>query len=128
MTLNRTTHQFNHQQKNNYYMRFTRNIKETINNLKNTFLNTIIFHGRSTRSEYWDFEVFYTLLTSLSVLLEHELSGHRIILSNSGLIYSNGTISLLTFIILTIPRITLAIRRFHDLDKDWYYIIPLRNL
>ena len=94
------------------------------------FKNYINFSGRATRSEFWWFFLFCILLYMLTFSLSvEEFNGA---LSNSEL--QNGNPAQLVglfiqswfgvaFLVTFIPSITIAVRRFHDLNMSgWWYV------
>ncbi len=104
-------------------MRFTRNIKKAFNNINNTFINTFNFNGRATISEYWDFIFFGTLILSTVIYLEMNFGVYH---ENTLIyLYHPDPILKLSFFLVEIPILSLTIRRLHDLNKDWFWIIPL---
>jgi uncharacterized membrane protein YhaH (DUF805 family) len=94
------------------------------------FKNYVNFSGRATRSEFWWFFLFCILLYMLTFSLSvEEFNGA---LSNSEL--QNGNPAQLVglfiqswfgvaFLVTFIPSITIAVRRFHDLNMSgWWYV------
>lgn len=68
------------------------------------------FQGRSPRSEYWWFFVFTIVLYLVTMAA-------MAILPILGIIFAIG------FIVLIIPSLAVAIRRFHDIDKSGWWIL-----
>ena len=81
------------------------------------------FSGRATRSEYWYFILFYTILAFVIGFVDGLLSGITGGIPVLTLIYFLGTI---------IPSIAVGVRRLHDISKSgWWYLIafvPLASL
>ena len=87
-------------------------MKYYFNTLKNHYAD---FSGRARRKEYWFFTLFNTLFIFGLILI----SGFWIVRIIAGL-FILGTI---------IPGIAVAVRRMHDVGKEWWYIlIPIYNL
>jgi len=92
----------------------------------NYFLDALrkyaVFNGRSRRSEYWYFTLFYALISIAVTILEFSM-GMSIEQGGSGIL---GLI--LTFGFL-VPSIAVAVRRMHDVGKSgWFCLIPFYNL
>lgn len=68
------------------------------------------FRGRASRSEYWWFTLFVTLLGLLGALLEGAMGSDGQALS--------GIISLATFL----PSLSVTVRRLHDTDRSGWWI------
>ena len=76
------------------------------------------FKGRSTRSEYWYFMLFYILILVMPLILAGFLglgeNGQSIMFIISGIL----------LLIHIIPSLAVSIRRLHDIDKSgWWYLI-----
>ena len=72
------------------------------------------FKGRSTRSEYWYFILFYYLL---GIIVEWITLSHT------------PAIGILLEVVFFIPMISLGTRRMHDVGKrGWWLLIPFVNL
>lgn len=78
------------------------------------------FSGRATRAEFWYFYLFSSILTICALVLDAAMSfyaGHREMIS---------PIYLIITIILFLPSLAVAVRRFHDIDKSgWWYLFNL---
>lgn len=71
--------------------------------IKLFFVNYVNFTGRASKSEYWWSYLFVFLASSLL-----------------------GWIPVIGYIIslaLVVPSISVAVRRFHDIGKPWYYYL-----
>jgi uncharacterized membrane protein YhaH (DUF805 family) len=74
-----------------------------------------VFSGRASRSEYWFFVLFETLLFAILIILD--------IVAFRGFMNVLLTLALL---ILFLPRLAVLVRRLHDTDKSgWWMLIPL---
>jgi uncharacterized membrane protein YhaH (DUF805 family) len=74
-----------------------------------------VFSGRASRSEYWFFVLFETLLFATLIILD--------IVAFRGFMNVLLTLALL---ILFLPRLAVLVRRLHDTDKSgWWMLIPL---
>ena len=73
------------------------------------------FSGKATRKEFWTFVFFYYLFAIIGVLLDG----------------STGTNYVGTLLVagLTLPYISCAARRMHDVGKSgWFMIVPFLNI
>lgn len=81
------------------------------------------FSGRSSRSEYWYFFLFCTLVAICAFVLDTAFA----VYSGRGDFIS--PLYVIVSIVLFLPSLAVAVRRFHDIDKSgWWYLfnfIPL---
>ena len=77
------------------------------------FKKYFVLKGRASRSEYWYFYLFSIILYIIPFIIGGE---------------DADVFFVLFFLILTIPSVTVSVRRLHDIDKSgWYvfiYLIP----
>ncbi len=74
-----------------------------------------VFSGRASRSEYWFFVLFETLLFAVLIIL-------------AGVVFRGFMNVLLTLavLILLLPRLAVLVRRLHDTDRSgWWMLISL---
>ncbi|MEM1161644.1 MAG: DUF805 domain-containing protein [Pseudomonadota bacterium] len=87
--------------------------------VKSVFARYVDFQGRSPRSEYWWFVLFYILVAIVLSLL-------------SAVVPLLGILLLVFYLAIIIPSISVAIRRLHDLDKSGWWLllsfVPIANL
>lgn len=84
---------------------------------KVVFENYVNFNGRARRKEYWLFTLANVLI---SLVLGFVLG---LISPSLGLIGNVYSLAVL------LPSLGVAVRRMHDLGKDWWYIlIPFYNI
>ena len=80
------------------------------------------FSGRSQRSEYWYFILFYFLIISVLALID-SMTGSFNMKSGYGLLTALFSLAML------IPSIAVGVRRLHDTDRSGWWmllaIIPL---
>ena len=70
-----------------------------------TCLNKYVdFKGRASRSEFWWFILFLTVLNLVCGALSDKLQG-------------------LVALLLLLPYLAVAVRRLHDIGKNWYWIL-----
>ena len=73
------------------------------------------FTGRASRSEYWYFQLFYTLAVIVGMIIDA----------------SNGTVFMqyLVILVLVLPLLSVEVRRMHDVGKSgWFILVPIYNL
>ena len=74
--------------------------------------NYATFDGRATRSEYWYFILFNTII-SIALLIIDEIA-------------TGGILSIVYLLAILIPSIAVATRRLHDINKSgWWQLIAL---
>ena len=80
------------------------------------FMGSFSFEARSTRSEFWQWVLFSTILLVFSWLLEN--------------MYSSGflVITLMRLAILSLPTSALFTRRLHDIGKPGWWQIPMGTI
>ena len=72
------------------------------------------FKDRASRSEYWYFQLVFTIL-SLPLFIYEDSS------NDTHLIYTG--ISAIIVLILFIPAISVSVRRLHDINKSGWFVI-----
>lgn len=76
------------------------------------------FTGRSRRSEYWYFVLFYFIIAVVAVILDNLLG--------IAFLELYGPIYLIVVLGLVIPSLAVVVRRLHDVGKSgWFYFIVL---
>ena len=81
-----------------------------------TMLRYFEFSGRSSRTQYWVFNIAMVVLLIGAVVLDIEALGYR----------SLGPLTLFVCIVHVIPGITVTVRRLHDSGRSgWWYWISL---
>ncbi|MBI3700521.1 MAG: DUF805 domain-containing protein [Afipia sp.] len=79
------------------------------------FKNFVGFDGRASRSEYW----FWTLFSMIATLVAGVMDGFV------GFGIFSGVVSLVLFL----PGLAVAFRRFHDLDHTaWWLLLTLTGV
>ncbi|MEO8882172.1 MAG: DUF805 domain-containing protein [Devosia sp.] len=84
------------------------------------------FSGRSSRAQYWLFQLCYIALLAGSFYVDYRLNGRfpdR---------HSPGLFSTFVIFFHLVPQITVTVRRLHDIGKSgWWYLllfVPLAGL
>lgn len=75
--------------------------QESIKTCLNKFVD---FKGRASRAEFWWFVLFLVLVNFIADAISDKLQG-------------------VIAILLLLPYLAVAVRRLHDIDKRWYYIL-----
>ena len=85
---------------------------EFVNAIQTSFIKYFDFSTRSSRSEYWYFTLFISLITFIAVFIEY----------NPDPIDSEYTYTTYSEIILQtiliIPSTSLSVRRLHDINRS----------
>ena len=85
--------------------------------VKSAFSNYSQFEGRSSRSEFWWFYLFYMLVGSLAPNLALQVWSDQYWIIGAQLVVS---------VILLVPFYSVGARRLHDVDKSgWNQLLPL---
>jgi uncharacterized membrane protein YhaH (DUF805 family) len=78
--------------------------------------NYAVFSGRSNRSEFWYFTLFYFIFVVLAVFLDNML----------GFAFNNspyGPIYMIFVLVTLLPNLAVTVRRLHDTDKSGWWIL-----
>ena len=68
------------------------------------------FKGRASRSQYWYYIMFYTLIAIPLTIVDALLFGQQVL---------SGLLGLAT----VVPCLAMSVRRFHDLGKPWFWFL-----
>jgi uncharacterized membrane protein YhaH (DUF805 family) len=82
--------------------------------IKNGFRNYANASGRATRSEYWYWTLFSTLVALAGAILDWSVFG---------LDADIQVFSPLLSLALLLPDVAVSIRRLHDLDRQWPWLL-----
>ena len=96
--------------------------------IKNAFIKCFDFKSRSSRSEFWYFYLFTTILGFLGLqidrFLDLEILGLQ--LSNINEVAILGPTYIFLYFLFFIPSLSLYIRRLHDIDRSgWWLLIAI---
>lgn len=84
--------------------------------VRDGFVRVIDFNGRSSRSAYWWFYLFYVLGYIAVVLVDRAIFSEPILTA----IYQLG---------MLIPHLSLQVRRLHDINRSgWWILIALTGV
>ena len=87
--------------------------------INSCFKKYSVFHGRSPRSEYWNWRLFELLIVLIAIRLDFTF-----------LKESNGQhFSLFVFFLTFLPGLCVSIRRLHDVGKSgWWLLLTLTGI
>ena len=84
------------------------------------FKNYAKFSGRASRTEYWYFVLFNTLISLIPTVL---------VIQSGGRLDELMVVSYLYSLVAFLPGLAVGVRRMHDVGKSgWFILIPLYNL
>lgn len=86
--------------------------------VKTCFSKYATFSGRAPRAEYWWFWLFLILLALVAGALDYFIFGPQTLDSDNG-----GPIAIITNLATLLPSLAVTVRRLHDTNKPWYYIL-----
>ncbi|MBN8827534.1 MAG: DUF805 domain-containing protein [Sphingobacteriia bacterium] len=86
--------------------------------IQSAYLKVFDFSGRASRSEYWYFVLFTFILGFLYGMIGVFNNTLQILLKSY-------IISVISFIIMSVPYYTVSVRRLHDINFSGNWIIPL---
>jgi len=90
-----------------------------MNNYMNAMRRYVDFSGRSSRSEFWFFVLFYFIIAIVATVIDAVVLG-------SQMAQGVGILSGIVLLVHIIPSIAVAIRRLHDTDRSgWWILIGL---
>ena len=89
--------------------------------VKTCLLKYVDFNGRSSRSEFWYFFLFYFLLSVCAEIIDLEITGESFWV-NAGF----GPSQSIVLVLFILPSIAVCARRLHDVGKSgWWQIIHI---
>jgi len=96
--------------------------------IKNAFIMCFDFKSRSSRSEFWYFYLFTTILGFIGLQIDRffnlEILGLQ--LSNINEVVILGPTYIFLYFLFIIPSLSLYIRRLHDIDRSgWWLLIVI---
>jgi len=93
--------------------------------LKENYVN---FSGRARRKEFWMFQLFLIIITTICIILDNILG--TVVAMDFGpfglIVLPFGWLYFLCGIFHFLPSLSLVVRRLHDVGKSgWWYLIGL---
>jgi len=80
------------------------------------------FSGRASRSEFWWFQLFIVIV-SIPLCVLSFYAGYT---GSSGLAMVSTGLSVVMWLALIVPLISVTVRRLHDTDRSgWWYLLML---
>ena len=97
--------------------------------IKNAFIKCFDFKSRSSRSEFWYFYLFTTILGFIGIQIDRlfnlEILGLQLTQNINDVAILGPTYIFLYFLFF-VPSLSLYIRRLHDIDRSgWWLLIAL---
>lgn len=71
------------------------------------------YRGRASKSEYWWFQLYFTLIAILMFS----------IVETHGTIFTFGQVLFVLFLFNNLPLLSAAVRRFHDMNKSGWSVL-----
>ena len=99
--------------------------------LKENYVN---FNGRARRKEFWMFQLYLIIITTICIILDNVLGTFVVIDSSpfGRIIMPYGWLYFLCGIFHFLPSLSVLVRRLHDVGKSgWFFLIqfiPIANL
>ena len=96
------------------------------NAIKHAFIKCFDFKSRSSRSEFWYFYLFTTILGFIGLQIDRLLNLEILGLQFAQEVIILGPIYIFLYFIFFIPSLSLYIRRLHDINRSgWWLLIAL---
>ena len=97
--------------------------------IKNAFIKCFDFKSRSSRSEFWYFYLFTTILGFIGIQIDRlfnlEILGLQLT-QNINEVAILGPTYIFLYFLFFIPSLSLYIRRLHDIDRSgWWLLIAI---
>ena len=96
------------------------------NAIKYAFIKCFDFKSRSSRSEFWYFYLFTTILGFIGLQIDRLLNLEILGLQLAQEVIILGPIYIFLYFLFFIPSLSLYIRRLHDINRSgWWLLIAL---
>ncbi len=97
--------------------------------IKNAFIKCFDFKSRSSRSEFWYFYLFTTIIGFIGIQIDRlfnlEILGLQLT-QNINEVAILGPTYIFLYFLFFVPSLSLYIRRLHDIDRSgWWLLIVL---
>jgi uncharacterized membrane protein YhaH (DUF805 family) len=79
--------------------------------IRTCFSKYATFSGRASRSEYWFFSLFITIVISVGAIIDYAAGSH--------------IPSLLIWLVILLPSFAVQVRRLHDIDRTGWWVLGL---
>tara|TARA_B100001250_G_C19788404_1_gene785248 strand:+ start:1464 stop:1862 length:399 start_codon:yes stop_codon:yes gene_type:complete len=94
--------------------------------IKNAFIKCFDFKSRSSRSEFWYFYLFTTILGFIGIQIDRlfslEILGLQLT-QNINEVAILGPSYIFLYFLFFIPSLSLYIRRLHDIDRSGWWLL-----
>ena len=87
-----------------------------MNNYMSAMRRYVDFSGRSSRSEFWFFVLFYFIIAIIATVIDAVVLG-------SQMAQGVGILSGIVLLVHLIPSIAVSVRRLHDTDRSGWWIL-----
>ena len=87
-----------------------------MNSYMNAMRRYVDFSGRSSRSEFWFFVLFYFIIAIIATVIDAVVLG-------SQMAQGVGILSGIVMLVHLIPSIAVSVRRLHDTDCSGWWIL-----
>lgn len=88
----------------NFHLNSGSKMKKITYSINETLKNSVVFSGRSNRKEFWIFMLFYFFSSTILALI-------------------NQSLYFVFSLLITIPMLSLSIRRLHDQSRSGFFIL-----
>ena len=100
-----------------------------LDSIKNAFIKCFDFKSRSSRSEFWYFYLFTTILGFIGIQIDRlfnlEILGLQLT-QNINEVAILGPTYIFLYFLFFVPSLSLYIRRLHDTDRSgWWLLIAI---
>ena len=94
--------------------------------IKNAFIKCFDFKSRSSRSEFWYFYLFTTILGFIGIQIDRlfnlEILGLQLT-QNINEVAILGPTYIFLYFLFFVPSLSLYIRRLHDIDRSGWWLL-----
>jgi len=87
-----------------------------MNHYMNAMRRYVDFSGRSSRSEFWFFILFYIIIVILATVIDATILGSQM---GQGI----GILSGIVMLVHIIPGLAVSVRRLHDIDRTGFWVL-----
>ena len=84
-----------------------------LESLKTCYKKIFNYRGRASKSEYWWFQLYFTLFAILMFSL----------VEAQGTSFTFGQVLFVLFLFNNLPLLSAAVRRFHDMNKSGWSVL-----
>lgn len=85
----------------------------------------VVFSGRASRKEYWNFILANFLISCILLCIEYLFSGRSGYYYDMGDAYQKSVLISIYNIAVFLPSLAVLVRRLHDTDKSAWWLLLL---